>query len=180
MKTKNQKTGKKNKLHCKSAQINMGFVVSMLLLSVLIITTTVVVINWMPSIKENSQQETLRSMAVDLNKMLLEDPGSPADWWSISQVERIGLAEYDTNLNEIILGKLDLTKITETEDAGYRFTQGKLELNNDTAFRLQIENGSINLMDQHDLLPAGGTRVVVVKRTMVVGDDIVNVTLWVW
>ncbi|MFH1424959.1 MAG: hypothetical protein ABIG20_04805 [archaeon] len=167
----------------KKGQINLGFVVAVLLLIVLIISTTMTVVGWAPEVVDEARHKALESKATDLGKLILEDPGMPADWNDPTLVDVPGLALYNEYSKETVIGKLDTIKIVGWELLGYQEVKIKLGLDNDTNFRLTIN--SCNTTDFYGSLPDETTRVVRVRRHLVIGnltnnDCTSNVTLWVW
>ncbi|MFH1450974.1 MAG: hypothetical protein ABIF92_03260 [archaeon] len=163
----------------KKAQINFGFIIAVLLLLVLMISVTTGVLNLLPSVKHDSKTAAVEARAGVISKLLLGDPGFPADWTNSPQ--RVGLLHFDEFKNDTVLGRLNSTKIDYINTLTYFDVADQLGVGNDTSFRVIGYNGSV-FLDINNSIPGGKTSgVYVLKRLLSVdGTSYANVSVEVW
>jgi hypothetical protein len=149
---------------------------------VLVIAVTLAILNVIPDVQKESRINALQARAVDLSKIILEDPGYPF-MWDESAPERIGFSEYNNYSNMTVLGELDEVKIDNaTINYSYSFLRNSLGISNDSAlnFRLliEIENGIDS--DFYEYPPPNSSNVVSLKRFATTNGSLTNITLVVW
>jgi|TARA_Y100000034_G_scaffold94516_1_gene114528 hypothetical protein len=162
------------------AQINFGFIIAVVLLMALVIAATTGILNMLPSIKREAQASALEPRAFVIGKLLLEDPGYPAEWYS-STVQRVGLAHYNSYSGKTVLGRLNSSKIDYINTISYNTIAHQLGLANDTGFRLRLTNASGVILDINLSSPGATSSVYVLQRALVIDNNsIANATLEVW
>lgn len=159
-------------------QINFGFIVAVVLLVVLVISSTQSILRTVPGVKDETKASVLFSKARSLNELMLDTPGDPPGW-SSSDPTYFGLAEYDAYSQEVILGRLSHAKVSHASSSmSYHDVATLLNVGNDTSFRLLVNDSAT--MDMYHELPGSASNAVVMKRVMVMDDQPINVTLTVW
>jgi hypothetical protein len=163
----------------KKAQINFGFIIAVVILVGLIISATTGILNIIPGIKHEAEAAAMEPRVSILSKLLLDDPGYPAEWYA-GTVQRVGLLHYNTFTNKSILGQINSSKLSYIQTLTYNNLAHQLGIMNETSFRLRIENTTI-ILDINNSMPGGTSSVYVVKRFMTIDNqNVVNVTLEVW
>ena len=164
----------------KKAQMNFGFIIAILLLLVLIISASTNILDMIPFVKHESEAAAMEPQAFMLSKLLLDDPGYPADWTSTT-VQRVGLLYYDSAENKSVLGQLSSDKILTAANLSYDTVASQLGFYNDTSFRLKIINASGVILDIKNSLPGSTSNVFVIRRILSLDNKwIVNATVEVW
>lgn len=174
----------------KKAQINLDFIVSIVLLSVMVISVVAFLLRMVPDVKDEADLFYVQSRALDINRLLIDDPGAPANWsnWSAEyptseEFFRVGFALFDNYSNEVVYGQLDIDKVKYTNASlDYSYVKNNLGVENETDFRVIITNATTLLLDLYNnSTSTPSTRnVVVLRRFMVMNHSYVNVTLMVW
>jgi len=172
-------TGARTALLNKKAQLNFGFIIALLILVGLIISVTTGILDLLPSIKHEAETAALEPRASVVSKLLLEDPGYPADW-SAATVQRVGLLHYDSYKNKSVLGRLNSTKLDHVGTLSYDAVAHQIGLMNETSFRLRVMNGS-TILDINSSRPGGTSSVYTMRRIFAIDNTgFGNVTLEVW
>ena len=163
----------------KKGQLNIGFMVAVVLLLAVIIFSVVQIIDMVPPIKDRSDQAFLKASAYKLSEIVIDSAGYPKDWEVNPDV--IGLAEYSSEADRTRTGKLDPVKVKYTNNSAlYSDFKSGLGLDPAINFRLLIENDTSTVLDLADTLPGRTSNVVSLRRLAVLNDVPVNITLLVW
>jgi hypothetical protein len=167
----------------KKAQINLGFLIAVVLLSILVLVVVLSILRTLPASSYAMEQENLRSNAVGLGTLLVEDPGYPSDLnqWGLAP-QRIGFADYNAYSNRTKLGELSLEKINYIEtNITYSNAKSGLGLEG-YDFRVQIVNNSDSsvLLDFYNSTSPETSNSVAIKRFSIVQSVPVTITLEVW
>ncbi len=160
-------------------QLNLGFVVSVVLLIMLILFVMTNVLNMIPSIRDRTEQTTLEINALSLSKMLIETPGYPYDW--TSNPARLGLAQYNNYSHKTIIGKLDPSKVNYANNTAlYSVFKTNLGIENSLNFHLIIRNSTSVVLDLYNTTPSKTSNVVSLRKFAVINQTPVNITLLIW
>lgn len=170
----------------RKAQVNIEFIVAVVLLAFVLISTVIFTIRLLPAFSSELEEANLRARATALENLLLYSPGVPINWTSSPAV--IGLAAANNNSNETILGALDPTKLVQlntSPDLNYSSLKNNLNLS-DVDFYLKISS-TWGILDYFNHTPAEAQRVVSMNKMMVIINNTLkinkteaNVTLLVW
>ena len=165
-------------------QLNLGFIVSTLLLVVIIISITQAVMKWPPLIKERADQNLIVSRASALNKVLLDTAGAPPDWDVSGTPVSLGIVAYNNYSNTSVIGFLGSRKLDYINSSTYFGVKSLLGMDNDTDFYLKVYNSSNVFAEVMGSFPGSSTNVVSINRDMMINNSEtnipVNVTLLVW
>lgn len=161
------------------AQLNIGFILAIVLLTIIIISATLSILRMVPTANEEIEKANLQAVTLDLSKILLDDPGDPADW--ISSPTRVGFAEFNNYTQLPVVGKLNKTKLDYVNSSmTYGDFKTSIGLNNDTDFILLIKDNISTIFYKRGIFPEKVSNVIVLNRFAVINRTQVNVTLTVW
>lgn len=166
----------------KKGQLNIGFMIAVVLLLAVIIFSVVQIIDMVPPIKDRSDQAFLKASAYKLSEIVIDGAGYPKDWGDNPAVlDVLGLAEYSSEAERTRTGKLDPDKVSYANNSTlYSDFKSGLSLDSAVNFRLLIENDTSTVLDLADTLPGRTSNVVSLRRLAVLNDVPVNITLLVW
>ena len=111
----------------KKGQINLGFIIAVVMLVVVIISATMFLLDMVPSYRYRSEQDILNARVNSLAVVMLDSPGDPPDW-NDPTVNRIGLAYWNPSTGETELGNIDMEKVAALESMDYGTVKSKLGL----------------------------------------------------
>lgn len=167
-------------LQGKKGQVNVEFILAVLLLSFVIVTTVIFVIRLLPAFGTGLEESNLRANALALEKILLEEPGVPINWTTSPAL--FGLAAANNHSNETIRGALDPIKleyINSTPSANYGTLISNLSINGTVEFYL-IVSSTWGYMEYFNYTPAKTENVIAFRKLMAINGSEANVTLLVW
>ncbi len=167
--------------------MNIEFIVAVILLTFVVISTVMFAIRLMPSFGDSFGESNLRAKATALENLLLYKPGVPANWTQVP-VAVIGLAAFNNYSNATIAGALDLNKIVQLNTSPYlNYSNLRKNLSLDVDFYLKI-NSTDGIMEYFNYTPAKTDRVISINKVMVLTNSTLNrinkteanITLLVW
>jgi len=166
-------------LRNRRGQMNIGFILSIILFASLLIVVVINIISLLPLFKDKIDEDILKSRAVSLSILLFDKPGVPYDWAANPTV--VGFAYYNNYTNETEMGVLSAAKVNYV-NASLNYSQVKNSLNVDPEvdFRIIIRNATDPIMDFYNVTAGRTDRVIALRRFAVINTTAVNITLLVW
>lgn len=163
----------------KKGELNLGFIVSVVLLISLVMFAAVHLLKFAPSVQEKSEYAFVKTSAFKVSRTIVDSPGYPKDW--TSSPEALGLAKHNTYSGKTERAVLDPEKVEYVSNSSdYSSFKESLTMGRDLDFRLIIKNETSTVVDLKDTLPGKTSNVVRMKRSAVLSDNKVNVTILVW
>ncbi len=160
-------------------QVNIEFVVSVILLAVITVSAAVAILRLLPTFSTAAEDSELRARATDFAKVLFDTPGSPTNWNTNPAL--VGLALYNNNSNETIRGALDPLKVDYLNDSiPYSQLKQNLSLEEDFNFKIDISNQSFRFLDYFNHTPGKTDKTITIKKYASINKTQVNITLLVW
>ena len=160
-------------------QINIEFVVSVIILALVTISAAIAIVRLLPGVSTSAEETHLRSRATDLAKVLFEEPGIPVNWTANPVL--IGLAEANNFSNETVKGSLDPIKVSYLNNSIlYSQLKSNLNLETDLDFHITIQNETTKFLDYFNFTPSSTDKVVTIKKLASLNKSAVNITLLVW
>jgi hypothetical protein len=151
----------------KKGQINLGFIVAVVLLIIVIISATMFMLDLIPSYRYRSEQDIMSARANSLSVVMLESDMPPA------------LAYRNLETGELEQGRLDMGSINALGGTSYSNAKQQLGLE-DMDFSLYIEHaetGAPMLDFNTGAIPQTGTVVILEKSSVVVDTFVYEVML---
>ncbi len=163
----------------KKGQMNLGFMIAVVLLIAVIIFAVTQMIGMVPPVKDKSDYAFLKASSYKISETLVDSPGYPKDWTSNPEV--LGLAEYSSEAGKAEAGLLDPDKVSYVNDSTkYSTFKSGLGLDRDVNFRILIENETSTVLNLVNTSHSRTSNVVSIKRFAVLSGNPVNVTILVW
>lgn len=140
----------------KKGQINLGFIVAVVLLIIVIISASMFMLDLIPSYRYKSEQDIMSARANSLAVVMLESD------------EGIGLAYRNLDTGQLEHGRLDMGKVMTLGGMSYSDAKQQLGIQ-DMDFSLYIvESGSPVLDFNTGAIPQAGTVVILEMSSVVV------------
>ncbi len=180
-------------LNEKKAQVNIEFIVAVVLLAFVIVSVIIITIQTFPAFTDQTKDSNARAKAAAVENLLLYSPGIPQNWSGINPpsagtVVILGLAYFDNRSNQTVYGALDPQKlafINSSSLLNYSFAKSSLNLTG-ADFYLDIQSHWGNLT-YYNYTPTSSQRVVSITKKMPlinnsfkINQTTANVTLLVW
>ena len=171
-----------------NAQMNIEFIVAVMLLTFVIVSVVIITIRAFPSFTDQAKESGSRAKAAAVENLLLYSPGVPQNWSDQSAVKVLGLSYFNNFSNETILGALDpakLSLINSSSSLNYSFAKSSLNL---TAVDFYLEiRSDWGTFSYFNYTPTSSQRVISINKKMGlinnsfrINQTTANVTLLVW
>ncbi len=166
-------------LRNKKGQLNIEFIVSVVLLALITISAAIAIIRVLPSFGTSADESALRARATDFAKVLLDEPGVPLNWTTNPIL--VGLADVNNYSNETIRGALSSQKVSYLNNSvPYSLLKQNLSLEVDFNFLINISNQTSTFLIYYNHTPSRTDKTIKITKLASINKTQVNVTMLVW
>jgi len=163
-------------------QLSMDIIVAMIIFIGFVIYVLFQVFLSTPAYRSQLTSERMRSEAFQISEILINDPGDPINWESLSdgQINRIGLSNPQQNkTNYVSLSKAN--KLNTICSNNYNLVKSKLGITDRFSLVVNKTTGGTNVVICNPSQPSTSPSKAIIKRIFAFDDGSVgNLVLQVW